>query len=416
MNLFRKLKAALKKSQIYLCLKIKILLLYKKVWHFKRLKRLKSKKKIKVSYLIAFSSQWKYDELFQLMLKSVRFEPVIIIIPPIYWGDDVVQTEMDKSIKFFTKKKYPLLDSRNGEGGYCDLKKRVKADIVFFQKPVDAETIPEYTIWNYLDVLTCYVPYYFMVRNEFDRWNYPLNNLAWLCFLESKMHVEIAKQNSYNKGNNVVNTGYLGLDQIMIKLERDNTNKNNKKHVIFAPHHKLIHSNFFSYAKIISHLGYKYRDKIKITMKPHPYLKSKLYKSGVWSADEIEDFFDTWKGSTYLGYEDGDYLELFSKSDAMIHDCSSFLVEYLLTGNPTLFLKSKTNIKRLNKFGRMAVKKHYLADEINEIEKFLKAVVIEENDYMKSSRERFCNENIIQINGQRSSHKVFDLISKELSS
>ena len=101
----------------------------------------------------------------------------------------------------------------------------------------------------------------------------------------------------------------------------------------------------------------------------------------------------------------GDYFELFANSDAMIHDCSSFIGEYLFTGKPCCYmLKSMKDIKKvMNPMGVKCMENYYKAFDRKDILKFIDDVVVAGQDPMKEARERFCQEelkfNKVQTNG-----------------
>ena len=94
--------------------------------------------------------------------------------------------------------------------------------------------------------------------------------------------------------------------------------------------------------------------------------------------------------------EGGEYLETFAKSSALIHDCGSFMAEYLYTSHPQCFiLESKKVINReFLPFGKHLLKNIYTAYTEQNIIDFIEEVVIKGNDYMKKDRIDYATKEI----------------------
>jgi len=97
------------------------------------------------------------------MIESEKFEPIIVICPYTTFGKDLMEKEMKYAMSFFKKKGYRTVSTYNKKSKlWIDVKKTINPDIVFFTNPHHI-TKSEYYINNYLDRLTCYVPYSFQV-------------------------------------------------------------------------------------------------------------------------------------------------------------------------------------------------------------------------------------------------------------
>ena len=77
-----------------------------------------------------------------------------------------------------------------------------------------------------------------------------------------------------------------------------------------------------------------------MVFKPHPMLKSKLFRTKLGKA-KTDDYFHFWETQSNTQFNDGEYIELFKQSDAMIHDSGAFLAEYIFTDKPSLTLPTK---------------------------------------------------------------------------
>jgi CDP-glycerol glycerophosphotransferase (TagB/SpsB family) len=112
---------------------------------------------------------------------------------------------------------------------------------------------------------------------------------------------------------------------------------------------------------------------------------------------------------------EGDYIDLFATSDGIINDSSAFVIEYLYTGKPQLFLANDETVsERFNEVGRMAILKHYRGMAKNDIEKFLDEIILEGNDYMNNERIRFFNTTIKPPNNITASENIYNCLKLEI--
>ena len=190
-----------------------------------------------------------------------------------------------------------------------------------------------------------------------------------------------------------------------------------KKRIIWAPHHTVDYlfnsSNFLTYSEEMLRLAEKYKEEIQIAFKPHPVLKFKLIN--IWGLEKTEEYNSRWANMENGQIEQGDYIDLFMTSDAMIHDSVSFTAEYLYTGKPVLFqIKEKQVLEEFNSFCRMCIEKHYHAYSIEETEQFIREVVIGGKDPKKAEREQFYKQYLYPKDGVMPSDKIFEILKNAI--
>jgi len=394
--------------------------------HEKALKIIRKKEKIKVVFLVIHESVWKYDELYRLMEQDKRFDPIIVICPYVVYGEDNMLREMNQAFNAFNKKGYKTIKALKENDTWLDVKNEIKPDIVFFTNPWKL-TKNQYYINNFNDILTCYVPYFYQVTKHLkENFGGLLQNTVWKVFYESNIHFEYAKRYSKNNAANVIITGYPGIDDYIFQKKINNDPwkiKDEKiKRIIWAPHHTINGqdaglglSNFITYSDFFINLLDIYHNYIQIAFKPHPLLKPKLYKDSNWGIKKTDKYYSMWNNHENGLLIEGDYTELFLTSDAMIHDCGSFTVEYLSTSKPTLYLLNNANqLNSLNSFGKMAINYHYKAYDTLDIEKFVKDIVIKGDDYMKNKRIEFIHQFLMPPNNKTATKNIFDYILSAL--
>jgi len=395
--------------------------------HEKALKKVKAKTKIKVAFFVIHSSVWKYDILYKLFDDNERFEPIIVICPYITNGQAIMLKEMELSYNFFENKNYKIKKTYNeATDEWLDVKAIIQPDIVFFTNPHNL-TRKEYYITNWQDTLTCYVPYGFKVSHLYKfHFDLLFQNLLWKFFLETDTHQTLSIKISRNQGRNTLVTGYPGMDTFLVKDYVPNDvwkikNKNIKR-IIWAPHHTisgkgvgLDYSTFLDYCWFMLELASRYKDKIQISFKPHPILRSKLNESDVWGKIKTDQYYETWKNLENGQLDESDYMDLFMTSDAMIHDSGSFLVEYLYTGKPVMFLVNDDNITdRFNEIGKKAFDHLYLGKGISEINEFIEGTVINEIDIKEANRISFFKSLIKPPNDVTASENIYNSIIDQI--
>ena len=87
----------------------------------------------------------------------------------------------------------------------------------------------------------------------------------------------------------------------------------------------------------------------------------------------------------------GDYFETFADSDALIHDCGSFLAEYFYTGKPQCYLLADdaTVDRQFLPFGRRLLEHVERAYARGDVEAFIRRVVLSGDDPRKAARDAF---------------------------
>ncbi|HBE39654.1 MAG TPA: CDP-glycerol--glycerophosphate glycerophosphotransferase [Bacteroidales bacterium] len=392
------------------------------LWHRRKLKKLRGRKKFKIVFFALNSSAWKFETLYRLMEKDEHFDPLILVCPITYYDRDNMIRLMDKEYDYFRSHGYSVLNSCNsGTGNWLDVKKEIAPDVIFFTHPWDMSR-PQYLIRNYLDHLTCYSPYGFYV-SDLHRKSYSdfFYSALWRNFLETEIHKGFYSEMSKRPSNGVV-TGYPWADLITDKnYKPGNPWKKsiyNLKRIIWAPHHTIPEqgnsidfSSFLTYSGIMISVAERLHDRIQIAFKPHPLLKKKLYTDPGWGKERTDKYYLKWALMDNGQLCEDDYSDLFLTSDAMIHDSMSFIAEYLYAGKPSLFLMNDPDIeKRLNEIGKLAVRQHYHAFNEKDISDFIEDVVLAGNDIKEDERKEFCNIYLKPPNSVTASENIFNEI------
>lgn len=391
----------------------------------RKIEQLHKQSKARVLFFLQTPSVWKYDALYQKLENSEYFEPLIVVSPynvHLNYDTEECFRVMRQTEEFALEMGYNYVSAYNWEKNkWRDIKKEYQPDIVFFTKPYK-DTLPQYHIYNYGDALTLYVPYGINCMNLYhNNYELPFQSLLWKLLLETDFQKHYAEIYEKSHGDNVEIVGALAEEKLMQKEYQPKDvwkpQEKKKKRIIWAPHHTVDYlfnfSNFLHYCEDMLRLAEKYQNEIQIAFKPHPVLKFKLIN--LWGQEKTEDYYKRWANLANGQIEQGDYIDLFKTSDAMIHDCASFTVEYLYAQKPVLFQIRDEKVKEeFNAFGQLCLAQHYLAHSIEETEQFIREVVIAGKDPKKEQREQFYQDYLYPKDGIMPSEKIFTILKNAI--
>lgn len=388
--------------------------------------KVKANKPIKVAFFIHEAAKWKYEGIYRLLEKDKRFKPYIVVVPfasGVVKGYHVID-KMVEVYKFFNSRNYntylPLsLDHKT----ILELNKTpYEPDLIFYMNCWhECGKYKQFSYRYNLDKLQAYVPYAWMISNRLiEHFNRDFHNCMWKIFYETSIHTRLAQKTAINHGVNAIATGYPLLDIFFDTTYKPQNiwkqqNKKKKK-IIWAPHHHILEknkcSNFLFISDMMVKLAQKYQNEIQIAFKPHPELAKKLDTCiPGWNEKRRKEYYKLWASMPNTQLEEGEYIDLFLTSDAMIQDCGSFTAEYTCTYKPMLFLIANSKItKGWNECGIEILKHLYTSPRGKNIESFIKEVVIEENDFMQTERQNFIDNYLKPQANKNASEMIYSIL------
>lgn len=387
--------------------------------------RLRNTQPLRCVFLVIDDSIWKCDSIYRAMEKSPDFEPLIIAcaVPKSVGYVDMIE-KMEKCYNVFREKGYHVIKSYDKDKNETLNLRKLNPDIIVYTKPFDSLMDRSYYVDRFKDKLTIYVPYYINGTNDYElAYNLPVHYYCWRYYVESPFHLELARKYSYAKGNNVVVTGYPGIEDFIDPkyIPTDNWKIKDRKikRIIWAPHQSIDlsgtvnYSTFLKYCDFMVNMAKKYNNSIQIAFKPHPLLKKRLYEK--WGKERTDVYYETWNTMENSMISDSDYHDLFLTSDALIHDCGSFTIEYLYLNKPVMRLMNDLDPRTMfGDFGMACINQHYLAYSEEEIDRFINNVITGE-DYKYEERSSFIKSNL-RINGKLPSEVILENIISSIRS
>lgn len=367
-------------------------------------RKLTESQRIIVAFLVYNPAIWKYENLYRLFERDDRFLPTIIIS---VIKDDNPGVAFKTNLEFFSQDHNVFEGNEATYKSHINFHKSLNPDIVVTSSPYDSSFHRNFRSYKLLKYLTIYAQYGINTSNNHFVDINTHNNLLWKYFVESQFHLGLYKKwvkEDFKIGYNFIYCGYIGADEIKhLSYDRIFKKFNNRKLVIWAPHwsidkriKELNISTFLDYFLIMIEIAEQYISEIDFVLKPHPNLRNLLIKEEFWGVEKTNQYYDKWHRGVNTSLVDGNYIDLFNESDAIIHDSGAFIVEYLYTGKPAGYLlKDNFDLEFYNDFGKEALKSYHLIKNKNDIVIFLDNLLFDE-DTKFTQRERFYNQYLIE--------------------
>lgn len=383
------------------------------------LKRLREKDCISVVFAVDTFPKWKADSLLRLMSEHPRFKPCLRVMK--YDVNDVKSCERNEHLfqEYAASLGVPCLSFES----YEQLPQGCEADIVFVSEPYDPVLLycsPNRGLMNHA---VCYIPYGFFSIGTERTMNNIVNNLALFNFYENEATRQLAASLMDNGGSNVSITGHTMADAFLFSPDRyisawKDCGKPMKK-VIWAPHWTISNSvnwfacgNFLELADQMTTLAEKYREEIQFAFKPHPLLYHTLCKHPKWGKEKTDAFYHRWAEMPNTQLEEGAYAALFMQSDAIVHDSSSFIIEYMFADKPAMHLVRGEGYQGFSPMAQEALRCYTKGHSNEDVERFLQAVLHGE-DPLREQRAAFRKNYLIPPNGCSAAQNVIDCLLGE---
>lgn len=360
--------------------------------------------KIKVDFFLQIPQGWtSLESVWKAFREDDRFEARIIQVPYINnrgkeFNDDIRNFLISRNLPFIPWYFYDI-DAE-------------KPAIVFFQNPYDVNRPPGFHASEVCrKTRAVYVPYGLEIgggNTNYDRqFNLFLQNNAWLICSRSLRNKNMYKKYCRRGDENVIVTGHPKLDAIynLDKFAVDEQMARivaGKKVFLWNPHFRIDDfeekwSTFNKFKDAMLDIFEKREDAFLI-IRPHPILLENMKTASEEIIPGITRFKNRINNMANVYFDTMfDYRHSFALSDALLSDASSFLLEYLPTQKPIVYLRNNEG-PGLNDDGDI-VNYYYVADTQDDIEKYVD-MIIRGQDPMKETRLAKIEEYLYIIDGQ----------------
>lgn len=379
---------------------------------------------IRFGFYVVLSSMFQWRRVFELMMKDGRYNPFIVVVPRIGWQIGDMEKTIEKTYSALVDEfgeKYVFKGYRNGKfenhleecdactmmNLYSGLAER-HFEVIYFAM----HGVPVLGSCYFYDHGTAQSREYYGMRSLKFVWKFFCSNF-------SEMRKFIKYQKLQHPTNKVLLSGSPKSDAIV--CENNMLSPSKRKIILIAPHHSVVPTidsglrlgNFLEYKDYFLKLPELYTE-VDWIFRPHPHLRLNLIKNLGWSEGQWDSYVESFMSHPNAVYEDdGPYYESFKRSDAIIHDCGSFLPEYFYTGKPICYMLASKDAKKaqFDEWGQALIDHTYQAYSKDDIIRFIEDVVIKGQDPMIEERQKFAREKIM-VNYPHASEYIVESIAK----
>ena len=377
---------------------------------------------LKVVFLAINSSVWKYEHLYKLMEADPNFQPLVLVCPQVYYGEEFMWKQMKTTLSFFKEKGYNVKSSYDEvQNAFINLKE-LQPDVLMYTNPYKGLIMKKYYLGLATNALTCYISYYYPKGiTGYHKWLLLFESKLWMNFIASSaeyqrvIHKDNCRVVGYPMYEAFKDGSYSACDW--------KSPEKKYKRVIWAPYHHIVTgdadiiqgSTFLRYADFMWELAIKYQNSVQFVFKPHPHLRSNLEAHPDWGKEKTDAYYEMWKNGINTNLAEGEYIDLFNTSDALIHDCGSFAVEYLYINKPAMFLAfNKNYLHHLESTGIEALECHEIGFNEEDINGFVRSIINLDQDKKESERNAFYQKHLLPPNGLTASENMLNEIKNKL--
>lgn len=301
--------------------------------------------------------------------------------------------------------------------------------VVFVQNPYDSTRVQALQSYRLvaLGIRVAYVPYGIEMGGGLDNIQYQFNSevqqLAWRVFVRSSRNKAMYAKHCDVGDSHVVVTGHpkfdaqLDIDAYIInpKLKAKIAGR---PVVLWTPHFSVglpaSWSTYRIYNQVIMQQTLARQD-VFFIIRPHPLFFKEMLRQHLWGIEGEAEFRSRCDQQDNLWLDEtADYTESFYASNAIMTDVGSFLLEYLPTKKPILYLHHPQGLG-LNDDADL-VEHYYRADKPDDIPNYID-MVSKGLDLMKEKRTLIQDEFLFGLDGsagQRIAKYLIDELTLEL--
>ena len=299
--------------------------------------------RLKVAFLVCDASMFSGESVYARLAADPRFDCAIAVAPRVTRGEAFLRETLAKTVDTLRKRYGDAVRALYDPDAKSALP--LDADIVFSTVVYEDQTLPDYTTERLSARALVAVLYYgyggLFISNEKKTPYLPNIVLAWRYFVSNEATRRMNVEKNPLLAANAVTVGYAKMDRLATIPRRERAGKT----ILLCPHHtlekipgELSLSTFLKNADLYQRLPEMFPE-ITFVFRPHPLLFPRLATAKWWGPEKTSAYERAMEAHPNVVFQrGGDYFEAFRNSDALIHDCGSFLAEYFYTGCPQCYL------------------------------------------------------------------------------
>ena len=311
------------------------------------LNRIENKENIRVLFIVQFPEMWNsLKGIYKEMAEREGFDAKILAVPK-RLQSNIFRTTFDsnnEAFVFLGKAGVPVINAYE-DGKWISIGNEY--DYIFLQRPYDP-FMPKSLSMSKLSSkgLLCYIPYGFEFTTgkhlEIEYNTKAVDNL-YLVYADNSdsfIHCQKAfKRYIKKKAVVIFDEGYPRFDFI----KKANLEKKEEKVFLWLPRWSLDEANdrsgFFNYYdKFMSLFNSMDCKDWKLIIRPHPLMFTNFLERGFLTPEQYKAILHQIDDSNRVELDrNPDYLDAFERSDVLIADFTTLIVEYFVTGKPIIY-------------------------------------------------------------------------------
>ena len=375
--------------------------------------------RLSVAFVVCDASMFSGESVFQAMLGDSRFDPFIAVVPRVSRGEEFLKASLEKTLSSLRAKFGDAVRCMYDPATGAARPLEGAADVVFTSIVYQDQTLEQYTTVRLSRTALVVCLYYgyggLFKSNERKTVFLPDIVCSWRYFVSNEATRRLWVERNPALAGNTVAAGYCKMDRLArIPASAPRT----RARIIVAPHHTIDRkADALSLSTFLEHADFFLRlpemfPEADFVFRPHPLLFARLATPKWWGPERTAEYERRMKAHANVEFQQGgDYFGTFAESDALVHDCGSFLAEYFYTGRPQCYLSDGkgTLEAQLLPFSERLYANVYHATTDDEIAAFVRDVAIAGRDPMKPARDEFAAAEVC-VNHPNATARVIDAV------
>lgn len=344
----------------------------------------------KVDFCFQWAPGWNnFESVLEAMLASPYFDCQVVLVP--YFSNGAKKLDCSEQRNLLVAKGIPFVEYQN----YSLLERQ--PHVVFLQNPYDEARPFSFSsvFLHHHGVQIAYIPYGLDMgdgeRNRQYQYNLLCHNLARWVFVRSAHHREEYGRFCRAGNRHVYVTGHPKLDHYETRygVKKTGNEVAKRKTLLWSPHFVMpddekMWSTFNLYTPTM--MALMARDDINLIIRPHPLFRQFMeLRTERQPGDQTQQNFQkllkySQNKNNVIWDFSPDYQSAFARSDALMADAGSFLLEYLPSHKPILYLTHE-NCLGINSSADFIYQAYPVARDEKAIHQFVDNVVKDIDPY-----------------------------------
>lgn len=324
----------------------------------RRLNAHDTKRPIEAAIFIMIAENWNsFESVYRCMSKDSRVNITVYVFPGSVFTDKLGELNLkvyNEVLAFFSERGINTVKAYDIESCKYISPESVKADYIFYDEPYEIY-VQKFRVRDmYKSAKICYIPYGYSLTKSKNMLNITLPvdtfRFIYAFFAPSEISASFVEKIYDRVGHryhNVLRYGYPRFDLFAEMQSHSSSGSRGENFtVLWNPRFTLSDENngdpsskttFFEFREKIMQRTASQQNEYWI-IRPHPRAFSEYINRGMMTQAEVDEYISSLDKNPRAELDrNKDYLDAFTRSDAMLADFSSFLIEYAAMGKPIIY-------------------------------------------------------------------------------